>query len=88
MIQKTMMLVLAAVLLGGAAAIPTMALARGGGHGGAGHFGGARFAGGHFGGGPHVHVGATHVRVARGRGFRQYGRDGYWGSVPGDLSVL
>lgn len=90
MIQKTMMMILAAALLGGAAAIPTIALARGGGHGGGGHgsgghFGGAHFAGGHFGGfdggGPHVHVGGTHVRVARGRSFRHYGRDGYWGDA-------
>jgi Spy/CpxP family protein refolding chaperone len=39
MVRKAMTMILAAMLLGGAATIPTMALARGGGHGGGGHFG-------------------------------------------------
>ena len=39
MARKAMTMILAAMLLGGAATIPTMALARGGGHGGGGHFG-------------------------------------------------
>jgi hypothetical protein len=66
--RKAMTMILTAMLLGGAATIPTMALARGGGGGGhferGGHFGGGYY-GGHYGG-------------IRGH---YYGWGGYWGDA-------
>ena len=70
MVRKAMTMILAAMLLGGAATIPTMALARGGGHGGGGHFGeGGHFGGGRFGGG---YYGGRHYG---------WGDSGYWGDA-------
>ena len=67
MVRKAMTMILAAMLLGGAATIPTMAQARGG--GGGGHFGrGCHFGGGYYGG----HYGGIRCHY--------YGWGGYWGT--------
>jgi hypothetical protein len=70
MVRKAMTMILAAALLGGAATIPTMALARGGGggHGGGGHGGGGHFGGGHFGGFGGAHFAGGHIGGFRGGG--------------------
>jgi hypothetical protein len=77
MVRKATTMILAAILLGGAATIPTMALARGGGHGGGGHFGGGDHFGGYYGG----HFDGFRGHYAYG-GYRgHYGYGGYWGDA-------
>jgi hypothetical protein len=78
MARKAMTMILAALLLGGAATIPTMALARGGSHAGGSHFGGGDHYGGRFGGG-FRHYGYGGFRHYGFAGYRRdFGYGGYW----------